>query len=607
MGLGVFPEIYRIFGPLFFELVGFYEYYFNREPSRIIDYEKVIKSEQILPISGKVTLPNYVMYLSQLPVVNRLTEIKQLAYTYVIFSGATHTRYEHSVGVMHRCSILLDRVKEIIDKKCEGKNIKITDDDKVVMNVAALLHDLGHPSWGHALDGITGYVIQSFREADICLFSPKKLDVVLTLYLLFENKQMVRALDICSREIKNKDLRKSFREVIAQIIMEEEPPLYFEEKDALVIKKIHLLTTILGRYGKRGGINADRLDWFIRDSHHANIKEKLDPQICEEFREFLRKAKDNKFDINTNNCEFLFIDPQFDKQMEKLREKIYAHIYEGEERAFIDSLLTRLAYTAINVIERVGKRIASAPVVTSAVTGYLLMHDYLLKEYTNKVLCLAKEHSALLGRYEYEPDIRFISKSAELLNLLDYINLILHSLSSSPRKNVYSPHLHLNFDYIEFEGINKVIITITSANFAHLIERAWEFFKEEWKRKIPEESILALLFQSVITARINSIVALGIPSLESKLESDVGGTNICLLVNYYFFRKLDDCFKQRISDLEGFYGTLKGEELGSKPIMFILTNETKTETLRKICEILCDNLIMHFHTYFRETLLKGFS
>jgi HD superfamily phosphohydrolase len=217
-------DIYNTFGSLFYDLIGFYELQFNRDPTRMVEYDKIQPSSEVLPIYGESALPRYAMYLCQLPLVNRLTEIKQLAYTCVLFPGATHTRYEHSRGVMHKGASLLYKIKKGSKKKNRG--ITVTNDDKVVLDIAALLHDLGHPAWGHALDGITGYVVQLFREIDLYLFSPRKLDITITLYLLLENAQLRKALSICSREVKNKKLRELFDKVIAQIIMEEEWPLF---------------------------------------------------------------------------------------------------------------------------------------------------------------------------------------------------------------------------------------------------------------------------------------------------------------------------------------------------------------------------------------------
>lgn len=169
MGYG--SDIYRIFSPFFYDLVGLYEINFNRDPKHLVDYDKVPNSSEILPIYGESALPKYALYLAQLPIVNRLSEIKQLAYTYILFPGATHTRYEHSRGVMYKGLILLDKSRELLKKECQ---ITLTEDDELIVGISGLLHDLGHSAWGHALDGISGYVVELLEEISYYLFSPKK-------------------------------------------------------------------------------------------------------------------------------------------------------------------------------------------------------------------------------------------------------------------------------------------------------------------------------------------------------------------------------------------------------------------------------------------------
>lgn len=585
-------DTYSTFGPLFYELLGYYESNYNREPTWI-DYAKVNASSEVLPIYGESPLPKYVMYLSQLPLVNRLTEIRQLAYTHVLFPGATHTRYEHSRGVMHRCSRILKKLAEKIESDCKDKGISITDDDRIVLEIAALLHDLGHPAWGHALDGITGFVVQLLGETLKYLFAPRKLDIAITLYLLLENDQMLKALEFCSKEIKDAKTREMFGKIVAQIVMEEEQPLFPEMKDnETQVAKTHLLTTILGTYRGRGGIDADRLDWLVRDAHHANLGAKLDAATLQKYDAYMELNKTDNFKVGIEDCEFAFVDdPKFKDTMTELREKIYSEIYEGIERSFSDSLLMRLAYSATHVINTVGNSFASSSITARTIMGYLLMYDNLMKEFTSDILQLSKQHGQLLGLPD--PSARFTSKSYDLFRLSEDIKYIMHSLSPKTIKEEYLESMNLHFNYVELEQIGKKLIITTAEAFSNLIERAFN------ASKATDACKLAILFQNILAAsRINAIGAMKVYTLESTLQDRCKDANICLLVNYYFFRKFDDCFKE-VHDLVSLKEVLQ-KNLKSTPIFFIITNKMDSSKTKEIFEELCGNILANFLAHFQS-------
>jgi HD superfamily phosphohydrolase len=71
------------------------------------------------------------------PIFQRLRNIKQLAFASLIYPGALHTRFDHSLGVFHvACSIL--------------KRLALASgDDAQIVRFAALLHDLGHGPFSH--------------------------------------------------------------------------------------------------------------------------------------------------------------------------------------------------------------------------------------------------------------------------------------------------------------------------------------------------------------------------------------------------------------------------------------------------------------------------
>lgn len=79
---------------IFWELVVKYEYDYCRIVPLNLDFIPE-RSEIVLPIDGRIEIDRALLYMISIPIVHRLSKIKQLALTYLIYQGATHTRLEH--------------------------------------------------------------------------------------------------------------------------------------------------------------------------------------------------------------------------------------------------------------------------------------------------------------------------------------------------------------------------------------------------------------------------------------------------------------------------------------------------------------------------------
>jgi uncharacterized protein len=99
------------------------------------------------PIWNNIRLDALALELVDTPVFQRLRYVRQLGLAYLVYPGATHTRFEHALGAYHLCRIAIGLLRErgIAD---------VPEEECTITTIAALLHDVGHYPFSHALEEI---------------------------------------------------------------------------------------------------------------------------------------------------------------------------------------------------------------------------------------------------------------------------------------------------------------------------------------------------------------------------------------------------------------------------------------------------------------------
>jgi HD superfamily phosphohydrolase len=111
------------------------------------------------PVLGFITIPNELIYeLVQHPLFQRLTRIKQLGLANVVYPGAQHTRFQHSLGAMH---LVGEAVKQL---RLKGQVVTPAEENGVL--AAMLLHDIGHGPFSHVLENT---LIRGVSHEDLSL------------------------------------------------------------------------------------------------------------------------------------------------------------------------------------------------------------------------------------------------------------------------------------------------------------------------------------------------------------------------------------------------------------------------------------------------------
>ncbi|HWO33014.1 MAG TPA: HD domain-containing protein [Candidatus Acidoferrum sp.] len=109
------------------------------------------------PIHGFITLNSWEREIVSQPSFQRLRRIRQLAWTDQVYPGAMHTRFEHSLGVMHTATLLYSAIRQACSKVLQdelGYKEEGLNRDLQLVRLAALLHDVGHAPFSHAAEAL---------------------------------------------------------------------------------------------------------------------------------------------------------------------------------------------------------------------------------------------------------------------------------------------------------------------------------------------------------------------------------------------------------------------------------------------------------------------
>ena len=168
------------------------------------------------PVFGFLSIPNDLIYdVLQHPYVQRLNRIRQLGLSYLVYPGATHSRFGHSLGAMH---LMQEAIRSL-----RLKDVEITEQEETAAMIAILLHDIGHGPFSHVLEHT---IVDGVTHEDISLL------------------MMLRI---------NEDLHGQLDTAIA--IFKSEYPKHF----------LHQLIS--------SQLDVDRMDYLCRDSFFTGVQE----------------------------------------------------------------------------------------------------------------------------------------------------------------------------------------------------------------------------------------------------------------------------------------------------------------------------------------------
>ena len=168
------------------------------------------------PVFGFINIPKGLLYdIVRHPLLQRLTRIKQVGLSSVVYPGAQHTRFQHSLGAFYLMSEAIAQLT--------SKGNFIFDSEAEAVQVAILLHDVGHGPFSHVLENT---IVKGVSHEEISLMLMEQM-----------NKEMNGQLSLA-----------------IQIFKDEYPKRF-----------LHQLVS--------GQLDMDRLDYLRRDSFYTGVTE----------------------------------------------------------------------------------------------------------------------------------------------------------------------------------------------------------------------------------------------------------------------------------------------------------------------------------------------
>ena len=256
----------------------------------------------------------------------RLRNIKQLGLCYYVFPGASHNRFEHSLGVSYLSGYMIEMLKN------KQPELNIGERDILLVKVAGLIHDLGHVCFSHFFDNHflseripnNDFRHHEYRSCKLFEFIVKKYKIDLN-----DNE-----IKIINRMI-NPDINDSF--------------LY-----QIVCNKIN-------------GLDCDKFDYIVRDTYNIGLAYSFDVM------RLIDQAKviNNKICFRSK-CSFDISDLYYTRY--KLHKQIYTH-----------SVVRAIEYMVLDIIKILDKRLNLVEMILdvkkiSELTDNILDKCYLLND-----------------------------------------------------------------------------------------------------------------------------------------------------------------------------------------------------------------------------------
>lgn len=245
------------------------------------------------PIHGNIEPTDQEIQVMDTPLFQRLRFVKQLANTHLIFPGATHTRFEHSLGTMWVAGQMAART-------WPGGDSREKEERSRIIRLTGLLHDLGHGPFSHTSETIVARRIKVDRFSNVTI-----------------------AADAIASDPKIREALKGDYDRVADLL----------QKKGRVGVDFEILD---------GPLDGDKFDYLIRDSYYCGIPygnaDTL--RLLYSLRRVEDPPRGTALGVSRKGIEAV-------QYLQLARYQMHRNVYHHKTRRIADAMLVRATLLAI--------------------------------------------------------------------------------------------------------------------------------------------------------------------------------------------------------------------------------------------------------------------
>ena len=196
-------------------------------------------------------------------IYQRLKKIRQLGFSYMVYPGATHSRFEHSLGVFHMTCELLEVLEEKLGDEFDPKRAEVA-------MFAALLHDIGHGPFSHTFEQVGKELNLIFAKHETVSDEIIRKSVIADLLNEHRKGLAAKTADMISEEFPT--------DIYSEIVSSQ-----FDADRLDYLQRDQLMTG-----SQNSGID---LKWLFENLEVKLVSVELEPGRIEEVETFVFKSK----------------------------------------------------------------------------------------------------------------------------------------------------------------------------------------------------------------------------------------------------------------------------------------------------------------------------
>ena len=240
------------------------------------------------PVFGFIKIPKgLIMEVITHPAMQRLHRIKQLGLSSMVYPGAQHTRFQHSLGAFFLMTEAIQALR--------GKGVDITDHEAESVKLAILMHDIGHGPFSHVLENT---IAPGVHHEEISLMLMEKingelggrLDLAIRIYKAEYDKRFLHQLVSSQLDMDRLDYlrRDSFYTGVSEGNIGSARIIKM-----LDVKDDHLVIESKGIYSIENFLTARRLMYWQVYLHKTSVVcEKMLTNTLTRAKELARKGEE---------------------------------------------------------------------------------------------------------------------------------------------------------------------------------------------------------------------------------------------------------------------------------------------------------------------------